>query len=218
MEEEVQGGPARGRGRGGRGTRGRGRGRCANRGRGLDGLEDAAVGGGRGGAADRGGHGRGHGRGRGRGRGRVSNVDRQRLVDAFEDGDDYHELAALLGIPYQTARSIIRVWLAEGRVQRLPEGGARNIKLTDDMQAFIRDEQEKLYNSLSPPSPRLVRNWRFASQTRQFQTSNFVSQPGTFKTSSSPPRLLERTAMYRMKEIVPTQSSDVFNTPHGWST
>ena len=62
------------------------------------------------------------------------------------------------------------VWLVEGRVQRLPKGGARHIKLTDDMQAFIRDEQEKLYNSLSPPSPRLVRNWQFASQTRQFQT------------------------------------------------
>ena len=129
MEEEVQSGPARGRGRGGRGTRRRGRGRCANRGRGLDGLEDAAVGGGRSGAADRGGH------GRGRGRGRVSNVDRQRL----DDGDDYHELAALLGIPYQTTRSTIRVWLAEGRVQRLPEGVARNITLTDDMQAFIGD-------------------------------------------------------------------------------
>ena len=92
MEEEVQGGPVRGRGRGGRGTRGRGRGRCANRGRGLDDLEDAAAGGGRGGVADQGGHGRGHGRGR------VSNVDRQRLVDAFENGDDYHELTALLGI------------------------------------------------------------------------------------------------------------------------
>ena len=77
--------------------------------------------------------------GLGRRSGRVSNVDRQRLIDAFEDGDDYHELAALPGIPYQTARSIIRVWLAEGRVQRLPQGGARNIKLTDDMQAFIRD-------------------------------------------------------------------------------
>ena len=50
MEEEVHIGPARGRGRGGRGTRGRGRGRgrCANRGRELDGLEDAAVGGGHG--------------------------------------------------------------------------------------------------------------------------------------------------------------------------
>ena len=134
MEEEVQDVPARGRGCG-RGTRGRGCGRCANLGRGLDDLEDAAVGSGRGSAADRG----GHERGRGYGRGRVSNVNRQRLVDAFEDGDDYHELAILLGILYQTARSIIRVWLVEGRVQGLPEGGARNIKLTDDMQAFIRD-------------------------------------------------------------------------------
>ena len=88
MKEEVQGGPARGRGCGGRGTRGRGRGRCANRGGGLDGLEDAAVGSGRGGAADRG----GHERGCGYGRGRVSNVDRQRFVDAFKDDDDYHKL------------------------------------------------------------------------------------------------------------------------------
>ena len=214
MKEEVQGGPARGRGHDGRGTHGRGRGRCANRGRGLIGLEDAAVGGGCGGAADRG-HGYGRERGRGHGRGRISNIDRQRLVDAFEDGDDYHELAALLSIPYQTARSIIRVWLAEGRVQSLPEGGARNIKLTVTCKPSLETSR---YNSLSPPSPRLVRNWRFASRTRQFQTSNFVSQPGTFKTSSSPPRLLERTAMYRMKEIISTQSSDVFNTPHGWST
>ena len=157
MEEEVQGGLARGRGCG--------RGRCADRGRRLDGLEGAAVGGGRGDAADRGG--RGHGRGRGYGRGRVSNVDRQRLVDAFEDGNDYHELAALLGIPYQTARRIMCVWLVEGRVQRLPEGGASNIKLTDDIKPSLEISR---YNSLSPASPRLVRNWRFASQTRQFQT------------------------------------------------
>ena len=101
MEEEVQGGPARGRGHGGRGTCGRSRGRCVNCGRGLDGLEDAAVGG-RSGAADRG----GHGRGRGHGRGGVSNVDWQRLVDAFGDGDDNHKLAALLGIPYQAFRMV----------------------------------------------------------------------------------------------------------------
>ena len=78
--------------------------KCANRGRGLNGLKDAIVGGGLGSAADRGVHGCECGRGR------VSNVDRQRIVDVFEDGDDHHELAALLGIPYQTTRSIIRVW------------------------------------------------------------------------------------------------------------
>ena len=87
MDEEVQRRPGRGRGCG--------RSRRVDRDRGLDGLEDAAVGGGRGGAADRG--------RRGCGLGRVSNVDRQRLVNAFEDGDNYHELTALLGIPYQTA-------------------------------------------------------------------------------------------------------------------
>ena len=60
--------------------------------------------------------------------------------------------------------SMIRVWLAEGRVQSLPESGARNIKLTDDMQAFIKEEQEKLYNSLSPPSPQLVRKCTLTSR------------------------------------------------------
>ena len=151
-------------------------------------------------------------------RGRVSNVDRQRLVDAFEDGYDYHELAALLGIPYQTAQSIIRVWLAEGRVQRLPEGGA-NIKLTDDMQAFIRDfVLQQSFISIAAVGQELavrfpdtaISNQQFLFPARHLQNQ--------FITSSSPPRLLERTAMYRMKEIVLTQSSDVFYTPHGWST
>ena len=171
MEEEVQGGPASGRGRGGRGTRGCGRGRCANRGRRLDDLEDATVVGGRGGVADR--------EGRGHGRGRVSNVDRQRLVDAFEDGDDYHELPAALGIPYQRLEaSYVSGWWKV--VYKDYQRAELATFMTDDMQAFRRDEQEKLYNSLSPPSLRLVRNWQFSSQTRKFQTSNFVSQPGTF--------------------------------------
>ena len=88
--------------------------------------------------------------------------------------DDYHELAALLGNMYQTVRSIMSVWLAEGRVQRLPEGGARNIKLTDDMQAITRDEQEKLYNSLSPPSP----HWS--------GTGGSLPRNGNFKLNHSP--------------------------------
>ena len=86
MEEEVQGGLAMWRGRSGRETRGCGCGRCANRGRGLDGLEDAVVGGGRGGAVDQGGP--EHGCGCGHGCGRVRNIDQQWLVDAFENGDD----------------------------------------------------------------------------------------------------------------------------------
>ena len=155
-------------------------------------VQDAAVCGGRGGAVDRGGRGRecGRGHGRGHGRGSVGNVDRQRLVDAFEDGDGYHELAALLGIPYQTARSIIRVLLAKGRVQRLSEGGTRNIKLIDDMQAFIRDFVLQPFTTIAAVGQELA--VRFPDMTI-FKINH---SPAPFKTSSSPPRLLDRTAMY----------------------
>ena len=139
IEEEVQGGPARGRGRGGRGTRGRGCGRCANRGRELDGLEDAAVGGEHGGQLIEEDMDVGVGMGMGVS-GRVSNADRQRLVDAFEDDDDYTN-----SLPFWA-------FVSNGSKHHTCLIGG------DDMQAFIRDEQEKLYNSLSPPSPRLVRN------------------------------------------------------------
>ena len=142
MEEEVQGGPARGRGRGGRGTRGCGRGRYANHGRGLDGLEDAAVG----------------------GRAVVRLIEEDMDIDVGAGvgmgvGMRVVELATLIGsgllmllkMVMTAMNSLLfwtfhikrleasRVWLAEGHVQRLAEGGARNIKLTDDMQAFIRD-------------------------------------------------------------------------------
>ena len=66
------------------------------------------------------------------------------------------------------------------------------------------------YNSFSPPSPRLVRNWRFASHTRQFQTiaRHLQNQVITTKIAGKDSNV----------PYVPTQSSDVFNTPHGWST
>ena len=52
-------------------------------------------------------------------------------------------------------------------VYRLPEAEAHNLKLTDDMQAFNRDFVLQLpFTTIAA----LVRNWRFASQTRQFQT------------------------------------------------
>ena len=41
--------------------------------------------------------------------------DRQRLVDSFEAGEDCLHLANQLGINYSTARSIIWVWLQDGR-------------------------------------------------------------------------------------------------------
>ncbi len=105
-----------GRGHGGQGVRGQGRGR---------------------GQGQRG-HGRG-GNGRGGVRNRVPLNDRQRLVDAYEAGDDYLDLAQRIGINYNTARSIIRVWLRDGRVEVQQQGGAHNVVVTAEMDDSIRD-------------------------------------------------------------------------------
>ena len=53
-------------------------------------------------------------------RNQVSNTDRQCLVTACEGGEDLVSLADALGINRDTARSVIRVWREEGRVERLP--------------------------------------------------------------------------------------------------
>ena len=111
----VRGGVGRGRGGrggGGQGVRGRGRGQ------------------------------RGHGRGgnrRGGVRNRVPLNDRQRLVDAFEAGDDYLDFAQRIGINYNTARSIIRVRLRDGRVEVQQQVGARNVVVMTEMDDSIRD-------------------------------------------------------------------------------
>ena len=68
----------------------------------------------------------------------VSNQDRRRLVDTFESGEDFINLANQLGIHHDTARSIIRLWMAEGRVEARPRGGPRNIRVDGEMVAEIR--------------------------------------------------------------------------------
>ena len=60
----------------------------------------------------------------------VSNQDRQRLVDCYEGGEDFVSLAEQLGIHVDTARSVIRVWMSEGRVEAKARGGARNRRRT----------------------------------------------------------------------------------------
>ena len=63
---------------------------------------------------------------------RVQNVDRERLIEAFENNNaDYLEVADTLGIKRATARSIVMVnYLRTGRRHRLPTGGAHNTRLT----------------------------------------------------------------------------------------
>ena len=42
-----------------------------------------------------------------------------------------------LNINRDTARSIVRVWMAEGRVERMAQGGARNVRVDEDVVATI---------------------------------------------------------------------------------
>ena len=70
-------------------------------------------------------------------RAKITNEDRQRLVDAFEDGSDWQELARQLNIKIESARSIIRVWVREGRVERKPMGGPKRQKATAEMKEAI---------------------------------------------------------------------------------
>ena len=69
---------------------------------------------------------------------KVSDVDRERLIHAFEDGD-YIEMADTLGINRSTARSIISIYVRSGRRERLPKGGANNTKVDDEMRQCLRD-------------------------------------------------------------------------------
>ena len=54
---------------------------------------------------------------------RTSNVDRNRLIDAFETGADYLQTTDTLGINRYTAITIIGTFLREGRRDQLPKGG-----------------------------------------------------------------------------------------------
>ena len=74
---------------------------------------------------------------------RISDVDRRRLVEAFEgNNQDYLELADNLGIKRSTARSIVRTYLETGRANKLPRGGAHNSKMDEEMKNFLRDALE----------------------------------------------------------------------------
>ena len=70
---------------------------------------------------------------------RISDVDRNRLIDAFEADDaDYLQVADTLGIKHSTARSIIGIYLRDGRRNKLPKGGPVNQKIDDDMRNALQ--------------------------------------------------------------------------------
>ena len=82
----------------------------------------------------------------------VSNQDRQRLVDCYEGGEDFVSIAEQLGIHVDTARSVIRVWMSEGRVEAKARarGGARNRRRTSTDRPYDGGmEIEGLHESCS---------------------------------------------------------------------
>ena len=71
---------------------------------------------------------------------RITNEDRRRLIEAFEDNDmDYLEMADRLGVKRQTARLIVATFLRSGRSDKLPRGGQRNAKIDDEMKGRLRE-------------------------------------------------------------------------------
>ena len=69
----------------------------------------------------------------------ISAIDKQRIVDAFEDAEkDYLEMANMLGTLRGTTWSIVRRYqLAGGEVIVRRRGGGRPIKIDQEMQQCL---------------------------------------------------------------------------------
>ena len=67
-------------------------------------------------------------------RARISNEDKQRLVDAHDRGEDYVDLARQLNIKQGTAWAIISRAHRRDGVVALPRGGPRRMKLDDEIR------------------------------------------------------------------------------------
>lgn len=68
---------------------------------------------------------------------RIQQLDRSRLVNAYQRGEDYIHLATQLGINKKTARNIVTRFVSEGRVDLLRRGGSRGEKMTILMKNHV---------------------------------------------------------------------------------
>lgn len=74
---------------------------------------------------------------------RISETDKERIINAFNNGEDYVQTAALLGIGRTTAWGIVRRFQQTGLVVR-PRGGARNLKVDEEMiSEMMRTVEER---------------------------------------------------------------------------
>ena len=70
-------------------------------------------------------------------RARITDADRSRLIECYENGEDFLTLAGILGVKRQTAYSIIRRYQENGRRERGPHGGSRAPVLDGESVDFL---------------------------------------------------------------------------------
>ena len=100
---------------------------------------------------------------------RILDADKQRLYDAFNQGEDYFEVARLLGIKCNTAYHIIRRIDGRDGVLTLPRGGVRRRLVTDETRdtavAIVEEHPEFTLEQINaelrvrlPNAPRISRS------------------------------------------------------------
>jgi len=69
----------------------------------------------------------------------ISDVDRQRIIEASLSGQSASMIANVMGVKRTTVNSIINKFTKEGRVETKQRGGVKAHKLTEDQKTAIRD-------------------------------------------------------------------------------
>ena len=68
---------------------------------------------------------------------KTSEVDRQRIIAAYNENNDFLDLAFRLGIKKFTAYSIIRNYEKTGRKEAKKRGGPNNVKVNEDVKKLL---------------------------------------------------------------------------------
>ena len=88
----------------------------------------------------------------------ISDVDRQRIITAFENNKDWIKLAEDLGIKRQSARNVVIVFMREQRREALPRGGNPPKSLSAGMvERAISFVEEKPIITLKEIQERLIK-------------------------------------------------------------
>lgn len=74
---------------------------------------------------------------------KVASVDKQRLLLAYERGQDYVQLSSQLGIKADTAYRIIKRTVQRNGVVEVPRGGKRREKVDAEMKLFVENLLEE---------------------------------------------------------------------------